>query len=275
MEKFYRIVGTVWTVALVGYFGYLFLFFNSAFGDKGMRRSSALTTALLSLALLTTAHAANFAAGMEAYEQGDFVAALKEWRPLAEQGDAAAQVRLGRMYAEGQGLPPDDVEAAKWYRKAAEAGDAWGQAWLGTAYYKGRGLPQNHVLAAEWYRKAAEQGYAVGQYGLGYLYSLGLGVQRNWAEAAKFFRKAAEQGVTWAQVKLGLAYDFGKGVPQNDVRAYAWYSVAIAQGRLGEDERHAVVLRDLVAERMSAQTRADAQRLAQQYWEAYVLPFRD
>ena len=32
---------------------------------------------------------------MEAYDREDYATALKEWQPLAEQGDAYAQVQLG------------------------------------------------------------------------------------------------------------------------------------------------------------------------------------
>ena len=47
----------------------------------------ALMTTLL-LALLAPANAADFQTGLKAYERGDFAAALREWRSLAEQGDA-------------------------------------------------------------------------------------------------------------------------------------------------------------------------------------------
>lgn len=46
---------------------------------------------LLMLALLSPAHAADLEAGKEAYRRGDVPSALRELRPLAEQGDAEAQ----------------------------------------------------------------------------------------------------------------------------------------------------------------------------------------
>jgi uncharacterized protein len=45
-----------------------------------------------------SAQAQDFAKGLAAYETGDFATALKEWQPLAEQGDASAQFNLGVMY---------------------------------------------------------------------------------------------------------------------------------------------------------------------------------
>ncbi|MCP4305497.1 MAG: SEL1-like repeat protein [bacterium] len=60
--------------------------------------------------------------GNAAYEASDYATALQLWRPLAEQGDAEAQLRLGRMYAYGQGVPQDYVEAMKWFQLAAAQG---------------------------------------------------------------------------------------------------------------------------------------------------------
>ena len=85
-------------------------------------KAAALMTALLILAQSMTTNAADFQSGLEAYEQGDFATALREWRTLAEQGDILAQFSLGVMYDRGKGVPQDDAEAAKWYRKAAEQG---------------------------------------------------------------------------------------------------------------------------------------------------------
>lgn len=69
---------------------------------------------------------AGFDEGVAAWERGDYAAALREIRPLAEQGNAKAQVFLGVMYAEGQGVPQDYVQAHLWFNLAAAqgAGDA-------------------------------------------------------------------------------------------------------------------------------------------------------
>ncbi len=56
---------------------------------------------------------------MAAYHRGDYATALREWRPLAEQGSAIAQNNLGLMYSEGLGVPKDYAQAHKWYNLAA------------------------------------------------------------------------------------------------------------------------------------------------------------
>ena len=56
--------------------------------------------------------------GFAAAKRGDFATALREWRPLAEQGNAAAQYNLGLMHNNGHGVPQDYAQAARWYRTA-------------------------------------------------------------------------------------------------------------------------------------------------------------
>jgi TPR repeat protein len=57
-----------------------------------------------------------------AYEGKNYAAALQPCLSLAERGDARAQLSLGGMYYNGQGVRQDYTEAAKWTRKAAEQG---------------------------------------------------------------------------------------------------------------------------------------------------------
>ena len=105
-----------------------------------------VTSALLTL-LLPALASAHHLAGFHAYEEGDYATALKEYRPLAEQGDADAQHNLGFMYGEGRGVPQDYKEAVHWYRRAAAQGHAEAQAKLGQMYGAGWGVPQDYKEA--------------------------------------------------------------------------------------------------------------------------------
>ncbi len=96
--------------------------------------------------------------GMDAYDRGGYDTALKEFRPLAEQGYPLAQATLGLMYAEGEGVAQDYQEAVRWYRLAAEQGDAWALLSLGGMYDQGEGGSQNYVLAYMWFTLAARHG---------------------------------------------------------------------------------------------------------------------
>ena len=85
-----------------------------------------------------------------ARQRGDYAAAMRILRPLAEQGNAYAQALLGGMYSLGQGVPQNYAEAARWYRLAADQGNAEAQNNLGIMYANGRGVPQNSVQAYMW-----------------------------------------------------------------------------------------------------------------------------
>src|SRR6266478_7266201 len=67
---------------------------------------------------------------MAAYNRGDYVPAIRLFRPLAEQGNAKAQNVLGVMYRRGQGVARNSVHAFVWFSRAAARGDATAKAEL-------------------------------------------------------------------------------------------------------------------------------------------------
>jgi len=68
--------------------------------------------------------------GMAAYHRGDYVPAIRLFRPLAEQGNAKAQSVLGVMYRKGEGVARNSVRAFIWFSRAAARGDARAKAEL-------------------------------------------------------------------------------------------------------------------------------------------------
>ena len=131
-------------------------------------------------------------------------------------------------------------------------------------YATGDGVPQDDVEAARWFRLAADEGHAVAQFNLGRRYANGRGVPQDDAEAVRWYRLAADQGLAAAQSTLGFMYANGDGVPQDGVEAHQWFSLAAAQSS-GEPRANAVKGRDAVAERMTAEQVADAQRRAREW----------
>lgn len=103
-------------------------------------------------------YAVDYLKGLNAYDSGDYTAAFKEWRVLAELGHAVAQRKLGAMYESGRGIVQDFKEAAKWFRKCAEQGDGEAQASLGLMYYQGRGALQDTTAAHMWFNIAVANG---------------------------------------------------------------------------------------------------------------------
>ena len=116
-----------------------------------------LTIAVL-LGSVGTSESADFAKGAAAYENGDYTAALREWKPLAERGNADAQTHLAAMYDEGLGVPQDYKIAGKWLRLAAEQEVSAAQNNLGFMYETREGVIQDSVYAYMWFSIAASSG---------------------------------------------------------------------------------------------------------------------
>ena len=85
---------------------------------------------------------------MAAYHRGDYVTALRLWRPLADQGNVHAQFNLGVKYHQGQGVPQDYAQAVSWCRKAADQGMVTAQFNLGVMYEHGLGVVLRDTLAS-------------------------------------------------------------------------------------------------------------------------------
>jgi uncharacterized protein len=230
-----------------------------------------IASALVALALLVTPAAAqDYQKGWEAYEQGEYEAAAQEWHPLAEQGNAEAQFRLGVMYSGGIGVPKNDVEALKWFRLAAEQGNVAAKAHLNTLYSTGEMV---HLSDFEqdtdgWFETIFKFVFFVGGSVLVfilYIFLAGAGVilsfwvflgppvlviksvqkikdafSRHWCRRSdlesahlEITRLKAEQGIVDAQFMLGYRYAEGDGAPKDDAEAVKWYRLAAEQGSGG------------------------------------------
>lgn len=75
-------------------------------------------------AALSTPAAADYYAGLRAFDSKNYSVALQEWTKSAQAGDARSQFRLGIMYAKGLGVPRNKETAYYWYKKADKAGNA-------------------------------------------------------------------------------------------------------------------------------------------------------
>jgi len=215
----------------------------------------------VAIALAAPAAAADYEAGQKAYAAADYKRTMVEWRPLAETGDARAQVGVARMYELGQGVSENPVEAIRWYRMAADQGHAGAQFRLGVIYDDGRGVPVDYKEAARWYRKAAEQGVATAQFNLGVMYEKGQGLPQSFQTARDWYELAADQGNGDARNNLGALFLFGRGVEKDLVMAHMWFNLAASAGH-----RTAEKNRDDVAGRLNLKQIEKAQALAAQQY---------
>jgi TPR repeat protein len=168
--------------------------------------------------------------GRSAHAEKNYSEEMRWYRLAAGRGDAAAEINVGELYANGWSVPQNYPEAMRWFRKAADQGNAAAQNKIGVLYANGGGVPRNYAEAMHWFHLAAAQGYAAAQDNIGSLYENGSGVPQDYAEAMRWLRMAADQGYAVAQNKIGVMYQRGWGVSPNYAEAMRWYQMAANQG---------------------------------------------
>ena len=117
-----------------------------------------LMSVMVLVLLSVNAMAGDLEDAKAAFEQRNYVVALRLFQPLAEQGDGRAQSALGLIYENGLGVPQDYAEAVIWYRKAAEQNGSYAQYRLGFMYQNGFGVLKDYVFAHMWLNLAAAHG---------------------------------------------------------------------------------------------------------------------
>lgn len=144
---------------------------------------------------------------------------------------------------------------------AADRGEAVAQLALGRIFDEGDGVPENDHEAYRWYRAAAEQGLSLAQYLLAQMYQNGVGKREpDPAQALKWYTKAAEQADVRAQFSLSVLYANGEGVEQDDLKAYMWANLAAAAG-----STLAMWQKDILSSRMTKKQVAEAQKLSSEW----------
>lgn len=162
----------------------------------------------------------------------------------ARSGFKAAQLVLGQMHLDGQGVVRDPAAAYTWFVKAAAIGSVEARNMVGRCYELGWGVPVDQAEALRQYRKAAASGLAWGQYNTGCLLLYGTGVRRDHREAVRQFQAAVSQGHAKAMGLLGRCHEEGWGVPVDRGLAASWY----ARGAEGDDCWSALNLGLMLAE---------------------------
>jgi TPR repeat protein len=195
-------------------------------GEYPMARLTRTTNTLMALLLFIPFRAGSQEKSPGAPQQINVL----ELAQQAQNGDATAQLLLGRTYRLGTGLLRDYTQAAKWYALAAAQGLGAAQFELGYLYENAKGVPRDYRRAADLYRAAADQGNATAANNLGTMYERGLGMPRDLPAAIHWYRNGAEHGDPTAQCNLASAYFTGSGVPRDRQEAAKWFRAAAEQG---------------------------------------------
>jgi len=142
---------------------------------------------LITLISVTSVVQADYANGKDAYDMEEYAIAWQKLLPLAEAGDTEAQILVGRMYNNGNGVTANLSKGAEYYARAATHGNMRAQALLAFLYASGRGVELDHNKALHWYLQSANQGDAYAQLDLAHLYYEGRYIDRDYVQSYKWY----------------------------------------------------------------------------------------
>jgi uncharacterized protein len=263
-----------------------------------MRTSNVVTMAVLAGLSLVLGRAAAFDGSrspdqavtpIEAYRTGaqqlkigDTAKALDSLQYAAERGHPAAQWKLGRMYAEGDGVKQDDLRAYEYFSNVANTyadispgapqSRMVANAFVALGHYYLDGIPNTRVKAdaaraREMFSYAASYfGDAEAQYNLGRLYVRGIGAPRDPRQAARWLQLAANKGQAQAQALLGDMLFKGDMVPRQAARGLMW--LTLGRDGAAPDEKWIIDLYDSAFKRASDNERAMALVFIEQWLKA-------
>jgi uncharacterized protein len=169
----------------------------------------------------------------------------------AEGGHPVAQWRLGRMYANGDGVTQDDLRAFEYFSRIANAhaedspsapqAAIVANAFVALGRYYLAGIPNSKISAdpdraREMFSYAASYfGNADAQYDLGRLYLKGVsGSRDDFRYGARWLGLAAQKGQHQAQALLGQMLFNGEQLPRQAARGLMW--LTLARDSAGPDE---------------------------------------
>lgn len=183
-----------------------------------------------------------FRAGIEGYNAGDKAGAVRALEYAASQGHALARWKLGRMYADGDGVPQDDLKAFENFSRIAdehadESPDSTSARFVSSAFvalgsYYLDGIPgtyvkPNGVRARAMFQYAASYfGDPNAQYNLARLFLEGVGGGKDLRQAMRWLNLAAEKQHAPSQALLGNLLFTGEGGVRQKARGLMWLTIA-------------------------------------------------
>ena len=169
-----------------------------------MRLKLLVSGLTIALGMMGTAARADVKAGVDAWSRGDYPTAIKEWRPLAINGDADAQFNLGQAYKLGRGVPVDFKLAEGWYRKAADQGHFQAEDNLGLILFQNG----DRAKAMPYIEKSANRGEPRAQYVLATALFNGDLAKKDWVRAYALMTRASASGLSQASASLAQMDQF-------------------------------------------------------------------
>jgi len=165
---------------------------------RSFRSAVSLALPLIAVSMLTAPAFADVKDGVDAWQRGDYPAAVTEWRPLALAGDADAQFNLGQAYKLGRGVPADLTQAEDWYRRAAKQGHLQAEDNLGLILFTANRRDE----AMPYIIHSAARGEPRAQYVLGTAHFNGDLAAQDWPRAYALTKRASDAGLGIASARL-------------------------------------------------------------------------
>jgi uncharacterized protein len=214
-------------------------------------------------------------AGLDDLKAGDADAATVALTYAAEGGQDLARWKLGEMYADGQGVPQNDLKAYQYFNQIVEDYDedkpdrrnlsAVSNAFVAVGVYCLNGISNSEVRADprrahELFQYAATIfGDPNAQYNLAHMYTVGSGgLAKDNVAAVRWLAVAAQKGHSPSQALLGHMLFLGDGVPHQRARGLMWLEFA-KDASPGPD---GAWIRDLYQHDLSTATDSDRQAAA-------------
>jgi hypothetical protein len=221
-------------------------------------------------------------AGLESYHAGDSATSVAALRYAAEGGEHLAQWKLGRMYAEGDGVARDDAKAYDYFSRIVDhfadeepepkERSMAANAFVAVGLYLRDGLSAAKIepdldRAVELFRYAATYfRNADAQYHLGRMYLEGAGVKKDMRQSVNWLELAARKGHPQAQALLGRMMFNGETGAAQRARGLMYLTLARDSVAGGSNEQWIV---DLHAKALSAASEQD-RRAAVAMLEGYL-----
>lgn len=196
----------------------------------------------LKSAIIPTSPGEAYRSATEALKTGEKAQAVMSLQYAAEHGHGFALWKLGRMYADGDGVKRDDIRAFEYFQKFADshADDNPGSprarfvanAFVALGHYYLEGIPNSAVapspdIARRMFGHAASYfGDPEAQFQLASLYLDGNGVTRDAKRAVPWLVLASNKGHYKAQAILGRILFNGEHGQRQRAAGLMWITVA-------------------------------------------------
>ena len=213
--------------------------------------------------------------GIKGYQSGDVKSSLEALTYAAAQGQPLAAWKLGQMYAQGDGVPHDDIKAFDYFSRIVENYDeenpdrreisVVANAFVAVGVYSLTGIAGGKIApdpqrALEVFQYAATNfSDADAQYNLARMYLDGTAVEKDPRQGTRWLALAAEKGHRAAGAVLGhLLFNGQAGLPKQRAKGLMWLELA----RAGADEKKDKWIVDLHRDVMAQASDPDRQAAA-------------